>query len=166
MTSGAPALVAANVLMLALGSGLLPLLRLARTRRDLLTRLPLGYAVGLAATGILAADLAVVDVTVGWITLPLLAAGSLALGLRSLPPGAPLRLRRPPPSGLGPDLDLPSAVAAAGRFYLLPAVQATSLADATVVVSYFEDPSLLHLRFVTQVQAGEQPLYVSRIRAP
>ena len=70
------------------------------------------------------------------------------------------------PSGLGPDLDLPSAVAAAGRFYLLPAVQAKSLADATVVVSYFEDPSLLHLRFVTQVQAGEQPLYVSRIRAP
>ena len=100
MTSGVPALVAANVLMLALGSGLLPLLRLARTRRDLLTRLPLGYAVGLAATGILAADLAVVDVTVGWITLPLLAAGSLALGLRRLPAGAPLRLRRPPPSGL------------------------------------------------------------------
>ena len=31
MTSGALALVAANVLMLALGSGLLPLLRLARS---------------------------------------------------------------------------------------------------------------------------------------
>ena len=51
--------------MLVLGAGLLPLLRLARTRRELLLRLPLAYAVGLAATGILAADLAVVDVPVG-----------------------------------------------------------------------------------------------------
>ena len=53
-----------------------------------------------------------------------------------------------------------------GRFYLLPAVQTTDLTDATVVVSYFEDPALLHMKFITQVQAGLQPLWVSRIRAP
>ena len=70
------------------------------------------------------------------------------------------------PSGLSPGLDLPSAVAAAGRFYLLPAVQTQNLADATVVVSYFADPNLLPVRYITQQRAGEQPLYVSRIRAP
>jgi hypothetical protein len=69
-------------------------------------------------------------------------------------------------SGLSHDLDLPAAVAAAGRFYLLPAVQTESLADATVVVSYFEDPALLHVHYITQQQAGVQPLYISRIRAP
>jgi hypothetical protein len=70
------------------------------------------------------------------------------------------------PSGLSKDLDLPAAVAAAGRFYLLPATQTTNLADATVVVSYFEDPSLLRVRFITQQRAGDQPLYVSRIKVP
>ena len=70
------------------------------------------------------------------------------------------------PSGLASDLTLPEAITAVGRFYLLPAVQTTSLRDATVVVSYFEDPALLHLRFVTQVEAGLQPLYVSRLRSP
>jgi hypothetical protein len=81
------ALAAAQLLMLVLGVGLLPWLRLARTRRELVSRLPLAYAVGLAATGILAADLAVVDVPVGWIALSLLAAASLVLGLRRLPGG-------------------------------------------------------------------------------
>ena len=57
MTERILALVAANVLLVVLGAGLLPLLRLAQTRRELLTRLPLGYAVGLAAGGILVADL-------------------------------------------------------------------------------------------------------------
>ena len=47
-----------------------------------------------------------------------------------------------------------------------PAVQATDLKDATVVVSYFEDPKLLHVRFITQQRAGLQPIFVSRIRAP
>ncbi len=46
-------LLIANLLMLVLGCGLLPFLHLARTRRELVTRAPLGYAVGLAATGIL-----------------------------------------------------------------------------------------------------------------
>ena len=69
MTSEILAIIGANVLMPVLGAGLLPLLRLARTRRELLRRPPLAYAVGLAATGILSADLALVDIPVGWIAL-------------------------------------------------------------------------------------------------
>ena len=84
MTARILALVGANVLMLAVGVGLLPALRLATARRELLTKAPLGYAVGLAVTGIVAATLALVGVTVGWIVLPLMAVGSLAYGLRSV----------------------------------------------------------------------------------
>jgi hypothetical protein len=76
------AIVVANLLILVLGCGLLPLLNLARTRREMLTRAPLGYAVGLAATGILSADLAIVYVPVGRLLLPILALLSLAVGLR------------------------------------------------------------------------------------
>jgi hypothetical protein len=81
------ALVVANVLMLALGAGMLPLLRLARTRRELLTRLPLAYPVGIAGTGILTAHLALLHVPIGRIGLPVLSATSLVLGLRRLPGG-------------------------------------------------------------------------------
>ena len=70
------------------------------------------------------------------------------------------------PSGYSPEFDLPGIIEALGRYYFLPAVQTTSLADATVVISYFEDPSQLHRTFLTQVRAGLQPLWVSRIRAP
>jgi hypothetical protein len=63
-------------------------------------------------------------------------------------------------------LDLPTAVRYAGRFALLPALEAPDLADATVVVTYFDDPARLGVPFVTQQQAGAQPIYVSRIRAP
>ena len=70
------------------------------------------------------------------------------------------------PSGFSSDYDLPTIVQALGRFYFLPAVQTTDLNDATVVVSYFEDPALLHRKFITQVRAGLQPLWVSRIRSP
>ncbi len=87
MTSGIAALAAANVVMLALGCGLLPLLRLARTRRDLLVQLPLAYAVGLAATGVLAAELAVFGVAVGPVVLSLIAVVALAAGLPGLPAG-------------------------------------------------------------------------------
>ena len=69
-------------------------------------------------------------------------------------------------SGLGQFLDLPTAVRYAGRFYLLPAVEARDLADATVVLTFYDDPSLLKVRYVTQVQAGLQPIYVSRISVP
>ena len=69
-------------------------------------------------------------------------------------------------SGLGRFLDLPTAVRYAGRYYLLPALEATTLDDATVVVTFFEDPKLLRVPYVTQQQAGLQPIFVSRIRAP
>jgi hypothetical protein len=59
-----------------------------------------------------------------------------------------------------------ATLAAAGRFYLLPATETASLADATVVASYDDDPSLLHVSFVTQRQDGRQPVYVSRISSP
>jgi hypothetical protein len=88
------ALGGVNALMLVVGAGLLPPLRLAATRRELLARLPLAYAVGLAATGILCADLAVVDLPVGWIVLSIAAAISAVLGLRRLPGGLPGPPRR------------------------------------------------------------------------
>jgi hypothetical protein len=81
MTERILALLAANVAMLALGTGLLPLLGLARTRRDLLARLPLGYLVGIVATGVLTAELAVVHLAVGRIGLSVVAVGVLAAGL-------------------------------------------------------------------------------------
>jgi hypothetical protein len=69
-------------------------------------------------------------------------------------------------SGLGRFIDQPTAVRYAGRYYLLPALEATKLEDATVVVTFFEDPKLLRVPFVTQQQAGLQPIFVSRIRPP
>jgi len=89
-------LLAANLLMLVLGVGLLPILRLASSRRELVTRLFLAYLVGMAATGILAADLAVVDIPVGWIVLSLLAVASLVVGLRRLPAPSGIRLALKP----------------------------------------------------------------------
>ena len=67
------------------------------------------------------------------------------------------------PSGLGHFLDLPETVEAVGRYYLLPAVSAPDLQDATVVVTWEADPATLHLRFAEQHQAGVQRLFVSRI---
>jgi hypothetical protein len=84
----------ANLLMLALGAGLLPFLGAASTRRELVVRLPLAYAVGLAATGIASAHLALVHVPVGRAGLPLLAAASVAAGAwRLRRDREPLRLR-------------------------------------------------------------------------
>jgi hypothetical protein len=94
------AVVGVQLLLFALGVGLLPVLRLAVTRRELVRRLPLGYPVGLAAGGILAAELAVVDVPVGGILLPILAVGSLVIGWRRLPAGPRGRLRAPRPDEL------------------------------------------------------------------
>jgi hypothetical protein len=88
------AIVGANLLMLLLGCGLLPVLRLARTRRELLTLAPLGYAVGVAATGIIAAELAVMGVPVGRVTLAVVSLAVLGVALVRLPAGA-RRPRRP-----------------------------------------------------------------------
>jgi hypothetical protein len=77
-------LLAANLAYLAVGVGLLPLLRIARTTGELLERLPLAYMAGVAATGILAAHLALIDVPLGLVELVLLAAVVLYAGLRAL----------------------------------------------------------------------------------
>ncbi len=56
--------------------------------------------------------------------------------------------------------------ATAARFSLLPATVTSSLADATVVISYGADPHRLKVPFVTQVRLGRKPVYVSRISSP
>lgn len=81
-------LLVTQLLYLGVGAGLLPLLRIAPTRDAFTARLGLAYLVGVAAVGILAAHLALVDVPLGLLELTVLAALSLALGGR--------RLRRAP----------------------------------------------------------------------
>jgi hypothetical protein len=75
-------LLLANALYFAIGAGLLPLLRIAPDRGSLVERLPLAYPVGVAATGILAAHLALIDVPLGLVELVVLAAVVLFFGLR------------------------------------------------------------------------------------
>jgi Dolichyl-phosphate-mannose-protein mannosyltransferase len=85
MTGSLGGLLAANVLYLAVGVGLMPLLRIAPTRDDLVRRAGLSYLVGVAATGILAATLALVRIPLGLAELAFVAALVLLLGLRRLP---------------------------------------------------------------------------------
>jgi hypothetical protein len=66
--------------------------------------------------------------------------------------------------GFGDFADLPTLVSAAGRFWLLPAVQVADLEDATVVLSWERDPGELGIPFVEQHRSGKQQLFfVSRI---
>ncbi len=88
-------LLVANGLYLAIGVGLLPLLRIARDRGELVARLPLAYLVGVAATGILVAHLALLEVAVGLVELVVLAAVVLFLGLRRLPEASNTALLAP-----------------------------------------------------------------------
>lgn len=74
------ALLGANALMLVAGLGLLPWLGVARSWRQLARRSGLSYLCGLAATGILAANLALVHVSFGWIALVVFAALSAGTG--------------------------------------------------------------------------------------
>jgi hypothetical protein len=60
----------------------------------------------------------------------------------------------------------PAAFATAARFYLLPATVTSNLADATVAISYGDNPHRLKIPFVTQVRLGRKPVYVSRISSP
>jgi hypothetical protein len=66
-------------------------------------------------------------------------------------------------SGFAPGLDLRAVVTAAGRYWLLPAVEVEDVDDATVVVSWERDPAELGLRFSEQQRAGQQLFFVSRI---
>jgi hypothetical protein len=66
-------------------------------------------------------------------------------------------------SGFSDFVDLPTVVAASGRFSLLPATQVRNLAEANVVLSWQRDPAELGYEFEEQHQAGQQPFFVSRI---
>ena len=59
-----------------------------------------------------------------------------------------------------------AAFTTAARFLLLPAGVTSSLADATVVISYGNDARRLKIPFVTQARLGRKPVYVSRISSP
>ena len=72
------ALLGANVLMLVAGLGLVPLLGAARSWRELVERSGLAYLCGLVLAGIVAANLALVRLSFGWIGLGVLAVVSLA----------------------------------------------------------------------------------------
>jgi len=73
-------LLGANALIFFTGLGLLPWLGAARSWRELVSRSGLAYMCGLVATGILAAELALVHVDFGWLALALTAAVSAMLG--------------------------------------------------------------------------------------
>ncbi len=66
-------------------------------------------------------------------------------------------------SGFGRFLDKETAVRRVARLSLLPAVEARDLRHATVVLSWDDDPGLLHLRFSAQARLGQQLFFVSRI---
>ncbi len=90
MTGSLAGLLFANALYVVIGIALLPLLRLARTRAELWAKLGLAYMLGVAATGALAAHLALIGVPVGLLELVVLAvlAGIPAwLRVRRLPAG-------------------------------------------------------------------------------
>ncbi len=99
--SGTVAIVLVNVLMALFGLGLLLLLGVARTPRQLLVRSPLAYGIGLAATGLLGSALELVRVPLGPVGLTVLAVASLAGGGYRLLTGGRGEEERPPrPSAL------------------------------------------------------------------
>ena len=74
----AAGLIGANLLMLVVGLGLLPLLGAARSWRELVSRCGLAYLCGVVLVGIVSAHLALVHVAVGWVGLGVLAASGIA----------------------------------------------------------------------------------------
>ena len=74
----AAGLLGANLLILVVGIGALPLLGVARSWRELLARSGLGYLCGFVVVGVVSAHLALVHVSVGWIGLSVLAALAVA----------------------------------------------------------------------------------------
>jgi hypothetical protein len=69
-----------------------------------------------------------------------------------------------PNEAFSTDADKRTLVRYISHIYLLPATEARSLSDATVVLSWDDDPGLLHLHFIGQARAGLQLIYVSRLR--
>lgn len=73
-------LLGANALMFCTGLGVLPWLGVARSWRELVSRCGLAYLCGLVLTGILAAHLALVHVSFGWLALALATSVSVVSG--------------------------------------------------------------------------------------
>lgn len=73
-------LLGANALIFCAGLGLLPWLGVARSWRQLLGRCGLAYLCGLVAVGILAAHLALLHMSFGWLALALVASVSVVSG--------------------------------------------------------------------------------------
>jgi len=67
------------------------------------------------------------------------------------------------PAAFSTFVDKDTLVRRVAQLYLLPSLETRDLNDATVVLSWDDDPSRLHLRFATQVRLGEQLFFVSRI---
>ena len=80
MTGDVVVLVLVNVLMALFGIGLMLLLGIARTPRQLLRRAPLAYGLGLAATGVVGSTFELLHAPLGPVELTVLAVASLAGG--------------------------------------------------------------------------------------
>lgn len=98
MSGSLSGLLFAQVLYLAIGAGVLPLLGMAPTWAVWWRRIGLAYMVGVAVAGILAAHLALLDAPLGLLELSVLALGALALGSRGLRRTSGHTLKRPPSS--------------------------------------------------------------------
>jgi hypothetical protein len=88
-------LLGANALTLVAGLGLLPLLGVARSWAELWARSGLAWLCGLVTAGIVAANLALVHVSFGWVGLGTLAAIAAGAGAWRLSGTEPPTLRRP-----------------------------------------------------------------------
>jgi len=91
----ATGLLGANLLIAVAGLGTLPLLGVARSWRELLSRCGLAYLCGLVVVGIASANLALVHVSIGWIALSVLASGAVVVTVWRLRGTEPPRLGRP-----------------------------------------------------------------------
>jgi hypothetical protein len=67
------------------------------------------------------------------------------------------------PAAFSSFIDKATLVRRVAHLYLLPSVEARDLAHATVVLSWDDDPGLLHLRYSSQERLGLQLFFVSRI---
>ena len=67
------------------------------------------------------------------------------------------------PGAFGRFIDKTTAVRTVARLYLLPAIEATDLRHANVVLSFDIDPARLGLHYSQQERLGQQLSFVSRI---
>jgi hypothetical protein len=65
--------------------------------------------------------------------------------------------------GFGRFIDKETAVRTVARLYLLPAIEASDLQHANVVLSFDSDPAQLHLRYSSQARLNQELSFVSRV---